>query len=212
MDEATLKRAAEPFFTTKGAGQGRPRAVDGLWSGRAIRRKWRASSARSGRYDSGGVVSVRGAGGCASDGPAPRVVSQQRRARAISLVDDNPLVAESLDVHADHLGHCVTVASSGAEALALLFDAGHDIDLVITDNAMPGMTAHRSGRAPSANHPRLPVDPGDRLRRAVGPTKARTSACRGSTALSRARLLIDALAGATMKPRSTATRRTAASA
>jgi CheY-like chemotaxis protein len=55
----------------------------------------------------------------------------------------------------EDLGHQVFDAISGPEALQLL--ERHEVDLVITDYAMPGMTGLQLAEAVGARKPGLPV-------------------------------------------------------
>jgi CheY-like chemotaxis protein len=57
----------------------------------------------------------------------------------ILLVDDDELIRESVAPMLEILGHRVTVASGGAQALQLL-ENGMAVDLVILDMNMPGMS------------------------------------------------------------------------
>jgi CheY-like chemotaxis protein len=57
--------------------------------------------------------------------------------RSILVVDDNPLVCESLQFMLEFDHHKVVTASSGTEALAKA-EARH-FDLLLTDYYMPGM-------------------------------------------------------------------------
>ncbi len=56
----------------------------------------------------------------------------------ILLVDDEVLVRAGTTMMLDELGHAVTEASSGKQALAILHDHPH-FDLVISDFRMPDM-------------------------------------------------------------------------
>jgi CheY-like chemotaxis protein len=55
----------------------------------------------------------------------------------------------------EDLGHQVVVASSGAEALALL--AAQEVDVVVTDQAMPRMTGLELARRIKEARPDLPI-------------------------------------------------------
>ena len=160
MDEATLARAAEPFFTTKPPGKGTGLGlamVQGLAHG------------------SGGhflLRSVKGIGteaelwlpqapaeaaaeAEANPAPVPTAASPAIR-RTVLLVDDDPLVLASTRAMLEDLGHAVVEASSGPQALEAL-RAGGRPDLVITDYAMPGMTGVQLGTAIRELRPGLPV-------------------------------------------------------
>ncbi|WP_244639256.1 response regulator [Aureimonas endophytica] len=72
------------------------------------------------------------------------------------MVDDDALVAMSLVSLLEDLGHHVVEATSGRQALGHLED-GAAIDLVITDQSMPGMTGTDLARQIAAIRPGLPV-------------------------------------------------------
>jgi CheY-like chemotaxis protein len=57
--------------------------------------------------------------------------------KKVLVVDDDPVVRDSVKVLLAHDGHCVETAKTGDEALSL-FAEGR-FDLVITDYAMPGI-------------------------------------------------------------------------
>jgi signal transduction histidine kinase/ActR/RegA family two-component response regulator len=139
MDAATLARAAEPFFTTKGPGHG-----TGL--GLAMARGFAAQSG-------GGfaIASAPGRGTCVTlwlpqmrpkDGAGPAEPGQRRLAVAhginILLVDDDAMVRDILAGELEARGLCVTTAGDAVQALGLL-DQGLLFDVMVTDYAMPGM-------------------------------------------------------------------------
>jgi CheY-like chemotaxis protein len=81
-------------------------------------------------------------------------MSIQRRHR-ILVVDDEPLVCESVAMLLAHDGHDVETASSGEEAL---FKQGSaQFDVVITDFAMPGMKGDQLSAMLKQRAPSLPV-------------------------------------------------------
>ena len=61
------------------------------------------------------------------------------------LVDDDPLVCAGTTAMLEDLGHEVTEADSGLDALKIL-EAANAIELVITDQNMPGMTGLQLAR------------------------------------------------------------------
>jgi signal transduction histidine kinase/ActR/RegA family two-component response regulator len=155
MDKATLSRAAEPFFTTKGAGTGLGLSmVEGLvaQSGGTMRINSQSGIGTTVELwlpvwcgDEAAAASP-GRPTCAADDGSCRVL----------LVDDDRMVATATAAMLEDLGHTVVQAESGAVALTAL-EAESGIDIVITDHVMPGMRgtelAHRIGRS----HPGLPV-------------------------------------------------------
>jgi CheY-like chemotaxis protein len=160
MDEATLKRAAEPFFTTKGLGKGTGLGLSSVYgmakqSGGAIGIASRVGVGTTVELwmpvAAGAEKRLLGvaAAGLRDDGAKTRACS-------ILLVDDDPMVAETTVGMLEVLGHRVKVASSGGRALEML-GADASVDLVITDYAMPGMTGKELARRIRETRPNLPV-------------------------------------------------------
>jgi CheY-like chemotaxis protein len=81
-----------------------------------------------------------------SGGLALRIVS----------ADDDPLVAFNTRAMLEELGHTVFSASNAMEALTIIRERG-DIDLLITDQAMPGMTGSELAEAVRRDWPDLPI-------------------------------------------------------
>ena len=78
-----------------------------------------------------------------------------RRLRIVS-VDDDPLVSFNTSAMLEELGHTVFAAASGARALEILRHED-SIDLLITDQVMPGMTGSELAGTIRAERPDLPV-------------------------------------------------------
>jgi signal transduction histidine kinase len=157
MDEATLKRAAEPFFTTKGLGKGTGLGLSSVYG--MAKQSGGAISITS-TVGGGTTVDLRlpvaaNAEARAVTGPAKSAWAGARACR-ILLVDDDPMVAETTVGMLEVLGHRVTVASSAGRALEMLV-ADAAVDLVITDYAMPGMTGKELAQRIRETRPGLPV-------------------------------------------------------
>jgi len=155
MDEATVAKAIEPFFTTKGVGTGTGLGlsmVHGLanQSGGAFRLE---STVGAGTSASLWLPAVDAMAVVVESEPAPRAAA---RSATILLVDDDPLIAASTLALLEDLGHRVVEAHSGREALDLIAD-GLTPDLVITDHAMPGMTGADLAVKLRARLPALPI-------------------------------------------------------
>ncbi|MBX4909882.1 MULTISPECIES: response regulator [Rhizobium] len=160
MDEATVLRAAEPFFTTKGIGKGTGLGlsmVHGLaaQSGGSIQ----ISSTRG----KGTTVSLwlPVAQSIAKEEPAvvPAAAEPLKpvsRSLAILVVDDDALVRTGTVAMLEDLGHLPREAASATQALEFLA-GGQECDLVITDHAMPGMTGAELARHLRSAFPNLPV-------------------------------------------------------
>jgi PAS domain S-box-containing protein len=157
MDPATLARATEPFFTTKGVGHGSGLGlsmVQGLaqQSGgglRLVSRPGEGTTAEIWLPRAGREVAPR------SEAP-PRAASAAGAPRRVLVVDDDPLVAAGTAMMLEDMGHSVVVAASAQEALVLL-GAEPAPDLVVTDHAMPGMTGLELAQRLRAERPDLPV-------------------------------------------------------
>jgi CheY-like chemotaxis protein len=85
--------------------------------------------------------------------PAPRGAGVHRR---VLVVDDDQLIAMATAAMLEDLGHVVVEAFSGQSALDLL-QRGTEVDLVITDHAMPGMTGTELARQIKSHWPDLPI-------------------------------------------------------
>ncbi|PSC05129.1 sensor histidine kinase [Alsobacter soli] len=141
MDEATLARAQEPFFTTKGVGKG---TGLGLSMVHGMAEQSQGRLVLTSRPDVGTTAEIwlpvappaEKAESTTSIVPYPR---QASCAYTILVVDDDPLVLENTAAMLEDLGHRVIEARSGAEALELL-NRARTLDLVITDHVMPEMT------------------------------------------------------------------------
>jgi len=75
----------------------------------------------------------------------------QKPQRTLLLVDDEPNIVSALKRLFRRDGYDILTANSGAEGLALL--AEHKIDLIISDQRMPGMTGVEFLRQAKANYP-----------------------------------------------------------
>jgi CheY-like chemotaxis protein len=74
----------------------------------------------------------------------------------VLVVDDDNLVLMNTAAMLEDLGHEVVEAASGEQALRAL-RRGRQIDLVITDQLMPGMTGTQLLAAIKAEWPHLPI-------------------------------------------------------
>ncbi len=159
MDEQTLAKATDPFFTTKGTGKG-----TGL--GLSMVHGLAAQSGGLLRIDSAPNVGTtvqlwlpRAKTAC---GTAARTVERLEPLPAaakpcrVLIVDDDHLVLTGTAALIEDLGHTAIEAHSGAEALSLLA-AGVRVELVITDHAMPNMTGLQLTETIQERYPGLPI-------------------------------------------------------
>ena len=159
MDEETLARATEPFFTTKGVGKG---TGLGLSMAHGLAEQSGGRLMLHSQLGKGTTVELwlpvapvqpeRPAVPSAPEVPTPSAGAS----RMVLVVDDDELVLESTMAMAEDLGCIVHGARSGSEALA--FIEHHDeVELVITDQAMPGMTGAELATRLRKTRPELPV-------------------------------------------------------
>ncbi|MCA0031317.1 PAS domain-containing sensor histidine kinase [Mesorhizobium sp. B263B2A] len=157
MDEETLARATEPFFTTKGVGKGTGLGlsmVHGMteqMGGRLALRSRKGAGTTAELW-----LPVATANSEVSRGPD---VLAQEPIEAVSLrilaVDDDALVLLNTAAMLEDLGHTVAEAHSAATALSLLEE--QRFDLVITDHAMPKMTGLQLSNTIKDKWPNIPV-------------------------------------------------------
>jgi PAS domain S-box-containing protein len=161
MDEETRARAAEPFFTTKGVGKG---------TGLGLSMVHGLAEQSGGRMS---LESQRGHGTTVSlwlpvsDSqqnapaalpgivPTPVAYAETRPLRIVA-VDDDPLVLMNTTAMLEDMGHTVIDALSGQEALQKL-EGEEQVDMVITDHAMPMMTGSQLAQQIRARWPAIPV-------------------------------------------------------
>ncbi|KQV40005.1 MULTISPECIES: response regulator [unclassified Rhizobium] len=160
MDEATLARAAEPFFTTKGVGKGTGLGlsmVHGLAAQSGGLLQIASDRTTGTRVSLWLPVADRAEGPPALDPQEPLVSHSSSRAPLIVLVvDDDTLVRMGTTAMVEDLGHTTLEAASASEALQVLAGLPR-CDLVITDHAMPGITGAELARRIRMSFPALPV-------------------------------------------------------
>ncbi|HEV7385231.1 MAG TPA: response regulator, partial [Phenylobacterium sp.] len=157
MDERTLARATEPFYTTKGVGKGTGLGlpmVHGLAEQSGGRLALYSRTGQGTRIE----LWLPQADAARTLMAAAEVVrSEARGARSLTVlaVDDDELVLTNTAAMLEDLGHRVFVAPSAQGALEVL--ARHRVDVVITDYAMPQVTGLALAQEIEARHPGLPI-------------------------------------------------------
>jgi PAS domain S-box-containing protein len=156
MDEDTLARAVEPFFSTKGIGKGTGLGlsmVHGLAAQLGGELTIRSSLGQGTSVELWLPVSLEPVTEAAS---APTSAFARASRGCALLVDDEDLVRMSTaDMLAD-LGFEVIEAASAEEALTLL-RSGAVVEVLVTDHLMPGMSGAQLAREAQALSPGMPV-------------------------------------------------------
>jgi PAS domain S-box-containing protein len=160
MDETTLSRATEPFFTTKGLGKG---------TGLGLSMVHGLAEQSGGRFT---LHSRKGEGTTAElrlpvaeaqaevTGQVKRSVGNAvagAQSLVVVVVDDDVLVLTNTVAMLDDLGHTALPASSASEALEIIRREVSSVDLIITDQIMPNMTGVQLADAVLNEWPDLPV-------------------------------------------------------
>lgn len=158
MDEVTLARATEPFFTTKGIGKGTGLGlsmVDGLTGqsgGKLLIHSTLGQGTRMELWLPVSTDSIRDEGDVVV---GSRSIDATRQ-MCVLAVDDDSLVLANVTAMLEDLGHRVIAVGSGAQAVEAL-RSRTDIDVLLTDLAMPTMTGLQLIDAVRARRATLPV-------------------------------------------------------
>jgi signal transduction histidine kinase len=155
MSEETRRRCLEPFFTTKGErGTGL-----GLAAVYGIIERHQGTIDIESEMGIGTTFSIllpAMEGDEAPEGPAPvDAVTKSGRILKILVVDDQPIICEVIQEQLRSDGHQVDVAENGIEALERISAEGYD--LLVTDQAMPGMSGDELGPKAKEICPRISV-------------------------------------------------------
>jgi signal transduction histidine kinase/CheY-like chemotaxis protein len=138
MDDETLARAIEPFFSTKGVGKGTGLGLSMVHGLAAQLGGTLRLTSRPGAGTKAEIWLPRAAEAASVESFESRAPVRAPREATILLVDDEDLVRMGTAEMLGDLGYNVVEASSGAEALRLL-RASDPPDLLVTDYLMPGM-------------------------------------------------------------------------
>ena len=155
MSPEILKRAVEPFFSSKPLGKGTGLGLS-MVHGLAVQLGGALQlSSTEGKGTTATLVLPVATAVAEVETPAPRP-QKIKRSAVILFVDDDPLIAMSTTEMLEDLGHRVIGASSGRHALDII-RSEQPIDLMMTDHVMPGMTGIELAAASRQLRPSLPI-------------------------------------------------------
>jgi signal transduction histidine kinase/CheY-like chemotaxis protein len=199
MDASTLKRAVEPFFSTKGLGKGTGLGLS-MVHGLAAQSGGALILSSTPGVGTRADLWLPAADEEADTGEQMHVEATPAVSPAtVLLVDDEELVRVGTAEMLMDLGYSVVQASSGAEALGLLRNGQFDIDLIVSDHLMPAMSGAEVLREARVLRPGLPgllvtgytnlvTGPGAELPRLAKPFRQAELAARIAELLEAARL------------------------
>src|SRR6202790_5570496 len=155
MTPDILKRAMEPFFSSKPLGKGTGLGLS-MVHGLAVQLGG-ALQLTSAVAKGTNATLVLPIATSAPEAQSPVLKSHKvNRSAVILFVDDDPLIAMSTTEMLEDLGHQVIGASSGLHALDII-RSEQPIDLMMTDHVMPGMTGiELAAASPRVRHS-LPI-------------------------------------------------------
>ncbi|MFH7320918.1 ATP-binding protein [Desulfurivibrio sp. D14AmB] len=158
MDQETMERMFEPYYTTKSPSQG---TGLGMAVVHGIVRQLGGKITAQSKIGQGTTVQVylpeltaeEGSKGEEENQEAPLPGGRER----ILVVDDDKIIAEMLRHMLTHLGYRVDSFNDPREALALIREQPGGIDLLITDMTMPHLTGAELATRAMAVSPALRV-------------------------------------------------------
>ncbi len=155
MDQATVDRLFEPYFTTKPVGEG---SGLGLPMVHGIVSAFRGTISVTSTPGTGSTFNIflpRHIEVAAATEAAPASLGVRRG--HIVVVDDEVQVLRLLREMLEALGYRTTACNNGGDALAQVKRDPAGVDLVITDLTMPNMNGRQLAEAIAGLRPQLPV-------------------------------------------------------
>jgi signal transduction histidine kinase/CheY-like chemotaxis protein len=158
MDEETLQKATEPFFSTKELGKGTGLGLSMIHGlARQLDGALRLSSevGVGTRAELWLPTTTKPAAEQTADSHSELDVAPSSSCTVL-VVDDDPLISMSTALMVEDLGHHVVEVNQPSQALDVLRN-GQKIDLLITDFSMPKMNGAELAEAARQLRPGLPV-------------------------------------------------------
>jgi PAS domain S-box-containing protein len=159
MDQPTIDRIFEPYFTTRELGRG---TGLGLAIVHGAVKEYHGFVEVDSRLGKGTVFSVYLP---VSEEPLTREIALEQKVRGealsgnarIMVVDDERLLVKINEKRLESRGYQVTAVTDSREALELFRNQPDSFDLLVTDQTMPGLTGAELVKAVLAIKPSLPV-------------------------------------------------------
>lgn len=138
MDAATQARIFEPFFTTKEVGKGTGLGLATVYGIVRQHQGWIEVASEPGKGTTFEVFFPASEATAAALGPVAQDQPRSRRgSETILLVEDEAVLRDLATVILQDCGYEVIPAGSGPEALRIWQDRGLEIDLLLSDMALP---------------------------------------------------------------------------
>ena len=156
MTGDVLRRAGEAFFTTKPQGRGTGLGLTIVQSTMTAHHGTMELRSAPGE---GTTVLLRFPPGSPKEPDTAREAPAEAgaaRTLRILLVDDDELIQTTAPLMLEHMGHRVAVAARGLEAVSVL-EEGMEVDLVVLDHNMPGLSGAETLARIQALRPDLPI-------------------------------------------------------
>jgi len=155
MDASVMEKMYEPFFTTKGVGQGTGMGLAVVYG---IVKSLNGDIIVKSRPGEGSTFRVFLPKITAVEKPeTPPATEVPTGKERVLLVDDEETITELGTGMLERLGYTVTAVTSSSEALKLFSENPSRFDLVITDQTMPELTGRRLASELLKIRPDLPI-------------------------------------------------------
>jgi PAS domain S-box-containing protein len=159
MDQATIDRVFEPFFTTRPKGHGTGLGLSAVYgivtqAGGTVQIY---SEPGFGTTCTVLIPATRQGTALAARVPAPAVEDQRGNGETILLVEDEESLRQLAHRILTGHGYRVQQASSGAAAVQYAADPAHTVDLLLTDVVMPEMLGTDVADGVHWHRPGLPI-------------------------------------------------------
>ncbi len=141
MDKNTVEHIFEPFFTTKGPGQGTGLGLASVYGIIAQHQGWINVYSEPGRGTAFRIYLPAAPAEPRVTEPAPAAAEGRLTgSETILVVDDEDPILSLLKRSLPAYGYRILTAQDGREALEIYRQQGSEIDLVLLDLSMPGMS------------------------------------------------------------------------